>query len=102
MPYGLMRSYATWPLASLEILPGRVKLKVAILSLVGGDTLDAPPADLTEVAAARGRFGTSGVAFRTRDGRRFFFWTRRDQEVLRLLESQGFPMSSEIRSESNR
>lgn len=101
MPYGLMRSYATWPLASLEVLPGRVKLRVAVLSLVGGDSLDAQPGDLTEVSAARGRFGTSGVAFRTRDGRRFFFWTRRDREVLGLLASQGFPVSSELRSESN-
>lgn len=58
VPFGLMRSYATRPLALLEVFPDRVKPKVTLMSLMGGDSLDAQSTDLTEVAPARGRFGT--------------------------------------------
>ena len=87
-------------MALLEVFPDRVKLKVTLMSLMGGDSLDAQPTDVTEVAPARGRFGIQGVAFRVKDGGRFFFWTKKGRELLRLLAVRGFPMSSELRSES--
>ena len=100
-PFGLMRSYATWPLAVLEVQPGRVRLRCRLLNLMGGDDLDASPDEVAEVAPARGRFGTSGIAFRLPDGRRFFFWTGQAESALMALQAEGFPVGTEQRSEAN-
>ena len=100
-PFGLMRSYATWPLAVLEVSTGRVRLRCRLMSLMGGDELDAGPGDVAEVAPAKGRFGTRGVAFRLPDGRRFFFWTGNAETALIALRDEGFPVGREERSESS-
>jgi hypothetical protein len=100
-PYGLMRSYATWPMAVLEILPSRVRLRRRLMSLMGGDELDAGPSDVAEVAPAKGRFGTRGVAFRLPAGRRFFFWTSNAETALTVLRDEGFPVGREERSEAS-
>lgn len=100
-PFGLMRSYATWPLAVLEVVPGGVRLRCRLLSLMGGDDLDASPDEVAEVVPARGRFGASGVAFRLPDGRRFFFWTGQAEVALRALQAEGFPVGTGQQSEAS-
>lgn len=100
LPFGLMCSYETWTLAVLEVVPGRVRLRCRLMSLMGGDDLDAGPTEVAEVAPARSRFGTRGVAFRLPDGRRFFFWTGKTESVLRVLQAEGFPVGQEERSEA--
>lgn len=101
IPYGLMRAYASWPLAVLEVLPGRLRIRVRLLRLLGGDSLDAGPEDVAEVFPARGRFGARGLGVRTADGRRFFFWTGETQRVLGAVADQGFRVSDEEKSESS-
>lgn len=100
-PFGLMRSYATWPLAVLEVGPGRVRLRCRLLSLMGGDDLDATPDEVVEVAPAKGRFGTGGIAFRLPDGRRFFFWTGQAESALMALHAEGFHVGTEQRPEAS-
>lgn len=48
-PFGLMRAYATWPLAELEVGSRRVRLRCRLLKLMGGDDLDANPGEVAEV-----------------------------------------------------
>jgi hypothetical protein len=98
--YGLMRAYATWPLAVLEIYPGRVRLGATLLSWIGGD-LDASPAEVVEVNRARGLLGTRGVAFRMPDGRCFFFWTPDVDAVMKVLEGEGFAVGTQECDEAN-
>jgi hypothetical protein len=91
-----MRLNATWPLAVLTVGSGRVHLRVRP-ALFAAKPYDSSAGDLKEVFPCRGTFGSSGVGFRSYDGRLFYFWTGRRDAVLDACRSAGLPVSSEVR-----
>lgn len=92
MPTKYLRMNATWPLAVLTIADGRVSIRLrGPLQRTGGVPLDATPAEIAEVFPTRGMWRTSGVGFTDRAGWEWYFWTRRVQPILAMLDERGYP-----------
>jgi hypothetical protein len=91
------RINATWPLAVLTVVGDAVRLSLrgpgrVIARPLGAQSLHATPVDVPRVFPVAG-FTASGVGFRTRDGREFFFWTRNGPVVLDRLRLAGYTVS---------
>ncbi|MFJ3796966.1 hypothetical protein ACIPSJ_11800 [Streptomyces sp. NPDC090088] len=93
------RLNATRPFGVLTIESDSLDLRVRFLrplaKLFGVTPLECSAQDLADVFPCRGVFGTPGVGFRTKDGRRFYFWTGQIQAVLEVCRQQGFSVSTE-------
>jgi len=98
VPTTTMRVNATWPLAVLELGEARVRLRIRGAKLFGALTLNAGPADVTDVSPVRGKLGTSGVGFTDRAGRDYYFWTSASEQVLHGLGYYGFPVTARLRT----
>jgi hypothetical protein len=78
------RVNATLPFGVLTIDGGRLVLRIRLLrplaTLFGVTPLECSAEDIADVFPGRGAL-SPGVGFRTKDGRRFYFWTRRIQAL---------------------
>ena len=93
------RLNAPRPFGVLTIESDRLDLRIRVFrplaKLFGVTPLECSAQDLVDVFPCRGRFGTPGVGFRTKDGRHFYFWTGQIQAVLEVCRQQGFSVSAE-------
>ena len=97
VPTTTMRLNATWPFAVLELGEARFRLRLRGVKLFGALTLDAGPADVTDVYPVKGKLGT-GVGFTDHAGRDYYFWTAAGLQILYGLAYYGFPVSGPHRS----
>lgn len=94
MPTMYLRMNATWPLAVLTITGSRVSIRLpGPLQRTGGVPLDASPAEIAEVFPTRSMW-SRGVGFTDRAGRQRYFWTRRVQPILTMLDERGYPVTT--------
>jgi hypothetical protein len=97
------RVNATLPFAELKVGDGYVELRLRgpIPRLWRPETLVAKPGDLDLVWPIGQRRRLSailrmrGVGFRRSDGHEWYFGTAAGQEILGVLEGQGFPVTRE-------
>lgn len=97
MPTMYLRINATWPLAVLTITDSRVSIRLrGPLQRTGGVPLDGTPAEIAGVFPIRGTLsrGVKGVGFTDRAGREWYFWTRRVQPILAMLDEHRFPVTN--------
>jgi hypothetical protein len=91
-----MRVNATWPLAVLEVVGSRLSLRLRWPGrLFGAEELSVTVDELTRVYPIQGLM-SSGVGFTNRDGRDFYFWTGKREEVLEILRGRGYPVSDTV------
>lgn len=84
---------ATWPLALLLISHERVSLRLRGLARkTGAVPLDAAPSDLARIFPTHIMW-TKGVGFTDHHDREWYFWTRRGQRVLAVLQEHGYPVT---------
>jgi hypothetical protein len=90
MPTTYLRMNATWPLAVLTITNSRVSIRLrGPLQRIGGVPLDGTSAEIARVFPTRSMW-SRGVGFTDRAGREWYFWTRRVQQVLAILDERGY------------
>jgi hypothetical protein len=83
----------TWPFAVLEFGPTGLSLRMrSFVRMFRPEDLTATPATLRHARPARGLM-SRGVGFVDRQGREFYFWTARPDDVLELLGQQGYPVT---------
>jgi hypothetical protein len=100
VPTSHMRVDATWPLALLEIAGPRLSLRLRWPGrLFGAKDLSATPDELKRIYPVR-RLMVSGVGFTDRNGRDFYFWTRKSEEVLHLLCRNGYSVTDTVEKPS--
>ena len=96
MPSWLGRMNATWPLGILTLAGGRLTVRVRGFRWLAGRLEGCTP-DEIDLAFPVKRGLSSGVGVRRGDGKEFYFWTRRGDEVIYALRRAGFSTSDEIR-----
>jgi hypothetical protein len=94
LPTMRLRMNATWPLAVLTINNSRVSIRLrGPLQRTGGVPLDGTPAEIAEVFQVRSMW-SRGVGFTDRSGREWYFWTRRVQPILAMLDARGYRVTN--------
>lgn len=89
-------TYASYPLAVLELGDEGVKLRVRGSRLFGTASLAAGPAEMLAVFRCIGRSEQPGVGFRTPDRELFVFWAGWNQQpIMDALAERGYPVKSD-------
>jgi hypothetical protein len=85
-----LRMNATRPFGRLEVDQSELRLFV-VPRWLPAEELEASPASLREVFRVASRL-RHGVGFQALDGREWYFWSSRADEILRLLEQLRYPI----------